>query len=144
MTNETILSRRLALGRIGAIALAAFAVPTVLTATKTFAEDGKNGDGDAGGDGGGDKNGGGDTGGDGDGGKDGGGDTGGDGGDDKNGGDGGDEKNGGTDDSTEDSSTSGNRGSDSSNAGGSRSDSNDDESPAKSIASLFKRKRKGK
>ena len=84
MTDNTLLSRRLAFGRIGAIALATFAVPTLLTATSTFADDGKNG-----GDGG--KNGdGGDTGGEGDGGKNGdGGDTPDNTGDDSNG-DGGD------------------------------------------------------
>ena len=39
MTDNSILSRRLAFGRIGAITLAAFAVPTLLTTSKAFADD---------------------------------------------------------------------------------------------------------
>ena len=52
MDNDTILSRRLALARLGTIAAAAFAVPTILTATKSFANDsgGEGGNSGGGGD----------------------------------------------------------------------------------------------
>ncbi len=50
MTDDSILSRRLAFGRIGAIALAAFAVPTLLTTSKAFADDSEVSDSDGGSD----------------------------------------------------------------------------------------------
>jgi hypothetical protein len=39
MPNDIVLSRRLVLGRVAAIAVAGFAVPNILTASKSFAED---------------------------------------------------------------------------------------------------------
>ncbi len=51
MNDETYFSRRLALGRLGAIALAAFAIPTMVVASKAFAEDGEGGGSDGGHDG---------------------------------------------------------------------------------------------
>lgn len=117
MTDDTILSRRLALGRIGAIALAAFSVPTVLTAATAFAEETDGGEGD--------------------GGKDGGGDTGGDGGDDKNGGGDGDtDKNGGDDETDDTPDTTDDSDSDQG------SDNGGDDAPAKSISALLRKKRK--
>ena len=51
MMDDTIFSRRLAFSRIGAIALAAFAVPAVLTVSKAYADDkGDSGSGDSGSD----------------------------------------------------------------------------------------------
>lgn len=47
MTDNSILSRRLAFGRIGAITLAAFAVPTLLTTSKAFADDSEGSDSDS-------------------------------------------------------------------------------------------------
>jgi hypothetical protein len=38
MSNETVLSRRMVLGRVAALALFGLTVPALLTATKAFAE----------------------------------------------------------------------------------------------------------